>query len=97
MSPEQADRRHLDQRSDIYSLGLVWAAVIARHKPYPRVASAEIRRLRTVEPCPLISEVAGLIPPDHHCVLARMCAFEPDDRFSTMKDCLTALQTLVDP
>lgn len=95
MSPEQADRRHVDQRSDIYSLGLVWAAVAARKKPYPGVKSPDIRRLRAVEPCPLIAEVAELMPENRYRVLSRMCAFEPDDRYQTMQDCLTDLRSLV--
>ena len=94
MSPEQAAHMPIDARSDIYSLGLVWATMIAGRRPYSDVARREITKLKSAEPCPLVDEVRDQMLASHFSVLRRMCELYAEDRYPSMKACIKDLQAL---
>ncbi|MFH0965459.1 MAG: serine/threonine-protein kinase [Planctomycetota bacterium] len=94
MSPEQAARTAVDARSDIYSLGLVWVTTLVGKKPYVGEPSDVVRRQKALEICPLVLEAAEVLPKGEYNVLACMCAKKPEDRYDTMKACLTDLRRL---
>ena len=94
MSPEQAAHMAIDARSDIYSLGLVWATMVAGRRPYFNTPRSEIPKLKSTEPCPLVEAMREEMPAGHFSVLQKMCELYPDDRYPSMKACIKDLQTL---
>jgi serine/threonine protein kinase len=75
LSPEQAQSGDIEERSDIYSLGLVLLECLTGEKafPGPIVEAALARLLRD-------PEVPGWLGPDWTELLTRMTARDPQDR-----------------
>jgi eukaryotic-like serine/threonine-protein kinase len=88
MSPEQLAGERLDNRTDLYSLGLVLFHMLTGDLPYPRVTSREtlVKRL-TSRPLSL-AEVAPDVawPAGVQAALDRALAPELADRYETVVD-----------
>jgi eukaryotic-like serine/threonine-protein kinase len=88
MSPEQLAGERLDNRTDLYSLGLVLFNMLTADVPYPRVTSKEtlVRRL-TARPRTL-DDVApwGTWPVGLQAALDRALAPEQADRYESVSD-----------
>ena len=88
MSPEQASTTELDQRSDIYSLGLVFYEMLTGHKAHQAETTAQAIYQHVNEaPPPLEPHYAYL-----QTVMDKVLAKEPDKRFSSVSDFITALK-----
>jgi len=83
MSPEQLEADEVDGRSDLFSLGSLFYAVLAGRPPFlgPDLA-AVTRQVLFKNPEPL-SEVVSGIPPALDGVLARTLAKEPEERYAS--------------
>ena len=91
-SPEQVALQELDERSDIYSLGLVIFEMGTGHKPFEAPTVAEILAKQRDEPPP---DPAGLLPdiaPELASIILRCLAKDPAQRFATAGDLETALR-----
>jgi eukaryotic-like serine/threonine-protein kinase len=91
MSPEQVQGRPVDQRSDIYSLGIVFYEMLAGRPPFDGVTVTDIGRqhLRT-PPQPLTDERPDL-PPGLDRIVQRCLEKLPEARFQSMEEFLGAL------
>jgi serine/threonine protein kinase len=90
MSPEQASTTELDQRSDIYSLGLVFYEMLTGHKAYNADTTAQAIYQHVNEPPPhLPSQYAYL-----QTVIDKVLAKNPDDRFSTVDEFVNAVKNV---
>jgi serine/threonine protein kinase len=103
MSPEQLAGERLDNRTDLYSLGLVLFNMLTANLPYPQVTSREtlVRRL-TSRPVSLSEIAPGRIwPPALQSALDKALAPEPGDRYSAVadfgRDVVNAIAALPDP
>ena len=81
MSPEQAQGKPADHRSDIFSLGCILHEMISSHPPFEGRSVVEtMYNIVHAEPAPLHAP-AGL-----KRIVGKMLAKAPDDRYQTAKD-----------
>ncbi|MGA9210572.1 MAG: protein kinase [Terriglobales bacterium] len=96
MSPEQADGRKIDARSDIFSFGSVLYEMVSGRQPFP--GSSKLSMLSAVmhrEPQP-VSQAVPDINPELERLIGRCLRKEPERRWQTMADVKVALEELRD-
>lgn len=90
MSPEQSIGDKLDARTDIYSLGIMLYQMLTGEVPYGgrNVAEVSVQRFERKLPelPPTLRHLQGFI--------ARLLAYEKDDRFSSCEEVLKAIDEL---
>jgi serine/threonine-protein kinase len=94
MSPEQAQGKTLDAKSDIYSLAVILYEVLTGKLPFEAKTPMEyIQKHVTEPPIPLGQRVAGkTFDPGLDAVLAKALAKRPEDRFQTASEFAEALR-----
>ncbi len=96
MSPEQARGRDLDQRSDIYSLGVVFYEILTGHVPFEGDGSGtsdyEIRRGHIELPVPPLSKYYPGVSPELEKIVFKALEKNPDDRYQTGQQFLEVLE-----
>ena len=80
MSPEQAQVRELDARTDVYALGCVMFHALSGSVPFIRGNELERMWAHVHEPAPLVSGIEPAVPAALDPVIARALAKDPDDR-----------------
>ena len=94
MSPEQAEGKPVDSRSDIFSFGAVLYEMVTGQRPFQ--GSSQLSILTSVlrdDPQP-IATIAGNVPPELERIIARCLRKDPDRRWHSMKDVQVALTEL---
>jgi serine/threonine protein kinase len=96
MSPEQARGRELDQRSDIYSLGIVFYEMLTGRVPFDDDGSGtsdyEIRRGHIELPVPPLSTFYPAIPPELEKLVLKALEKNPDDRYQTAQQFIDVIE-----
>jgi eukaryotic-like serine/threonine-protein kinase len=98
MSPEQARGEPLDQRSDIYSLGMIAYELLVGRSPWDAQTPLEHLRFHRTEPVPPPSERAPEIPLDPRTerFVMRCLEKDPGVRYRDGADALAALRGFLD-
>lgn len=94
MAPEQIQGGHVDERTDIYSLGIIMYEMLAGKVPFERATSVNILMAHVGEPPPPMREVNPnlICSPAFEEIVMCCIAKDPNQRFSSMDQVLQALR-----
>ena len=82
MSPEQCMGKPVDERTDLYSLGVVLYEMLTGQKMFGQATPAELLKLHTTAPRPQLPEPHSV----HQPLLERLLAIDPAQRFPSAVD-----------
>ena len=93
MAPEQARGLPCDERSDIYSLGVVLFQMLAGHVPFDGASTLDVLLRHATEPVPALRDAGPgrQVSPELEAVVAKCLAKKPEERFQNMEELLSAL------
>jgi tetratricopeptide (TPR) repeat protein len=91
MSPEQAMGKELDQRSDLFTLGLIFYELLTGNLPFKADTALASLLRRTQERAVPISQVNREIPQDLSNIVSKCLERGPDQRYQTVQDLLNDL------
>jgi Tol biopolymer transport system component/tRNA A-37 threonylcarbamoyl transferase component Bud32 len=95
MSPEQAEGRKVDARSDIFSFGALLYEMVTGRRPFGGDSSLSVLvKILNEEPAPP-STIAASVPPEVERTILRCLRKDPTRRYQTMADLKVALDDLV--
>jgi len=93
ISPEQAESgRSADTRSDLYSVAAVLFEMLAGHPPFEGDTAVDIVMKHMNEKVPSICRLHPELPGDMDVFLRKAMAKAPNDRYSTPRDFIAALE-----
>ena len=94
MSPEQARGWLVDERTDVWSLGVVFYEMIAGRPPFEAYSKNEIIAAILEREPPPISRVVPDIPPQLERLIARALRKDREERYQVVKDLLLDLKSV---
>jgi len=91
MSPEQYHGEHADERSDIWSFGVLLYELLCYERPFSGSTAATLMHNICVQEPRLVREVAQDCPPELEAVVSKLLQKSPVDRCQSMEDLLIEL------
>jgi serine/threonine-protein kinase PpkA len=88
MSPEQSAGLAADERTDLYSLGVILYQMLTGEKPYLGATADEILEQHRNAALPTLPSEVGACQP----LLNKLLAKDPTQRFGSTREALEALQ-----
>ena len=96
MSPEHATGQHVDERSDIFSLGVVAYELFGGRRPFPGNSSASvINAIITLDPLPL-NNLNPLVTDELLVVVSKMLQKDPAKRYQSALAVRRDLELIID-
>lgn len=96
ISPEQAQAQTVDQRSDIYSLGIMLYEMVTGRVPFVADTPLAVILKHVSDSLPLPSSLKSDIPEAIEQVILKALAKNPDDRFATAAEFVSAWKRALD-
>lgn len=95
ISPEQAtESDSTDARADIYSLGSTLHYLLTARPPFKEKTPIKTLLAHRQKPIPRLQDERDDVPPELDAVFQRMLAKRVDERFQSMSEVVTALETV---
>lgn len=92
MSPEQAMGRPADERSDVYSAGVVFYEILCGRRPFDADNPVAMLRAHIESSPPPPRDLNQAVPPSMAAFLLRALEKDPDLRFASARDMAEALE-----
>ena len=93
MAPEQAKGEAVDQRADIYALGLIFSDLLLGRRRLEGTIAEELKR-RVEQAPPKVRTIDASIPEATERIIARCCEPDPAARFQTSAELVAELDRL---
>ena len=94
MSPEQAQGTEIDQRSDVYGLGVIVYQMLSGHQPYSADTPMGVVVKHITEPVPEILKVLPNLPEEVDAVIKTAMAKDKNQRYPNTIELAKALNTV---
>ena len=94
MSPEQAEGRAIDGRSDLFSLGVVLFEMATGRRPFAGDTNLSILSSILKDSPKSVTDINPAIPPELGRIIRRALAKDPERRYQTAKDLRNDLEDL---
>ena len=94
MSPEQAEGKALDQRTDIFSLGVMLYEMATGDRPFKGDTSVSLLSSIVKDTPPIVTSVRPDVPRDLAQIIRRTLAKDPERRYQSAKDVRNELEDL---
>jgi serine/threonine-protein kinase len=86
MSPEQVNGGETDNRSDLYSLGIIMYEMLTGRLPFDGLSTMDTLLAHTTEPPPGMTSPEVWVPPSIEAVVLKCLAKKPADRPASARD-----------
>ena len=94
MSPEQAEGKEIDHRSDMFSLGILLFEMATGERPFQGDSPASVMSAILRHTPPSVTELAGTLPRDLAKIIRRCLVKDPERRFQTARELKIELEEL---
>jgi serine/threonine protein kinase len=94
MSPEQARSRPVDQRSDLFSLGIVLYEMVAGQLPFEGQSPLDTLHAIAFEETRPVTAIRANLPSSLHRVIAKCLRKQPQDRYESAEALVRDLRTV---
>ena len=94
MAPEQIDGEPVDQRTDIYALGITAYEMVTGRRPFPEDNVKTLLDMHLTRDIPDPTLIVPDIPDELRSFILKCGRFDPDRRFQNMDQAMTALRPL---
>jgi eukaryotic-like serine/threonine-protein kinase len=94
MSPEQAQAKPVDQRSDIFSFGCILYETATKRRPFEGDSTIDTLHKIIYAPAPPITDFNPTASPDLQRIVSRCLAKDPEKRYQTIRDVANDLEGL---
>ncbi|MFH0957885.1 MAG: serine/threonine-protein kinase, partial [Pseudomonadota bacterium] len=94
MAPEQIDCDEIDERTDIYSFGIMAYEMGTGQRPFPQKDVGEVFRSHKEDPVPGPRLLNPLLTPEFSALVQRCAQKDPADRYQNFGEVLNELRNL---
>lgn len=94
MSPEQAQGSEIDQRSDVYGLGVIVYQMLSGHQPYSADTPMGVVVKHITEPVPEILKILPNLPEEADAIIKTAMAKDKTQRYPNTIELAKALNTI---